>query len=94
MLGYHPVDKRQKVEVSNEMGFCKAYDTLKEAVEYSGIPNSLTIKYALDHERPFLWYTKISFLIWQDSTFWISKPISSNIQATQKPEEEIWKEEL
>lgn len=54
MLGYHPVDKRQKVEVSNEMGFCKAYDTLKEAVEYSGISNSLAITYALDHERPFL----------------------------------------
>ena len=54
MLGYHPVVKRQKAEVSNEMGFCKAYDTLKEAVECSGISNSLVIKYALDHERPFL----------------------------------------
>ena len=36
------------------MGFCKAYDTLKEAVEYSGISNSLAITYALDGERPFL----------------------------------------
>lgn len=54
MLGYHPVDKRQKVEVSNEMGFYKAYDTLEEAVEDSGISNSLAIKYALDQERPFL----------------------------------------
>ena len=33
--------------------FCKVYDSIKEAVKDFGISNSSSIKYAIDHERPW-----------------------------------------
>ena len=37
MLGCRPLDERRKVELSDEIGFCKVYDSLKEAVKDCGI---------------------------------------------------------
>ena len=54
MLGYRSWTKRRMVEVSDETGFCKAYDTIKEAVIDCGVSSSSAIQYAIDHERPFI----------------------------------------
>ena len=54
MLGYCPLDKRRKVEVNDEPGFCKTYDTIMEAVKDCEISNYSVIKYAIDHKRPFI----------------------------------------
>ena len=54
MLGYRPLDKRWKVEVSDETGFCKAYDTMKEAVKDFERSNSSCINYATANDRPFV----------------------------------------
>ena len=51
-LGYCPLSKNRKVEISDETGFCKVYNSLKKAVEDCGISNSSTIKYALDNDKP------------------------------------------
>lgn len=45
MLGSRSFDKSRKVEVGDETGFCKAYDSIKEAVkdvEYLILPLSNT----------------------------------------------------
>ena len=54
MLGYRPLDRRWKVEVNDETGFWKVSDSIKEVVNDCVISNSSAIKYALDHERPFI----------------------------------------
>ena len=54
MLGYRPLGKRRKVEVSLETGFWKTYDTTMEAVEDFKNSHSSAIKYVIDHERPFI----------------------------------------
>lgn len=38
----------------DETGFCKAYDTIEEAVSYCGIWNSSATKYAMDNYGPFV----------------------------------------
>lgn len=54
VLGYRPLNKRRKVEGSEEVGFCKVYDSIKEAGKNRGISNSSAIKYAIDNDRPFV----------------------------------------
>ena len=54
MLGYRPLGKRRKVEVSLETGFWKTYDTTMEAVKDFKNSHSSAIKYVIDHERPFI----------------------------------------
>lgn len=44
MLSYRPLHKRRKVEVSDETGLCKTYDTIMEVVEDCGTSNSSTIE--------------------------------------------------
>lgn len=48
------LDKRRNVEVSVETWFCKIYDFIKETVKDCGISHCSAIKYAVDHERPFV----------------------------------------
>ena len=45
----------QETERRSENGtqFCKVYDSIKEAVKDFGISNASSIKYAIDHERPW-----------------------------------------
>ena len=54
MLGYRPLGKRRKVEVSLETGFWKTYDTTMEAVKDFKNSHSSAIKYVIDHERPLI----------------------------------------
>ena len=62
MLGYYPLNKRRRVEVSDESGFCKVYETLDKAVEDCGISNSSAIKYAIDNDRPFVKWRSDNFM--------------------------------
>ena len=54
MLGYCPLKNKRKVEVSDETGFRKEYQSLGEAAKDCGISNSSAIKYALDNQRNFI----------------------------------------
>ena len=54
MLSYCPLEKRRKVEVSDETGFYEIYYSIMEVVKDCGISNSSAIKCAIDHERPFV----------------------------------------
>ena len=51
VLSYLPLYRRGNVEDGTQ--FCKVYDSIKEAVKDFGISNSSSIKYAIDHERPW-----------------------------------------
>lgn len=51
MLGYCPLDKRRRVEVSDKTGFCRVYDSIKEAAKDCQISNSSAIKYVMDYQR-------------------------------------------
>ena len=53
-LGYCPLKNKRKVEVSDETGFRKEYQSLGEAAKDCGISNSSAIKYALDNQRNFI----------------------------------------
>jgi hypothetical protein len=54
MLGYCPLYKLRKVEIRDETGFCKVFDTTKQGAIESGISSQSVMKYAIDHERNFV----------------------------------------
>ena len=52
LLGFCPTRKLKKsVEISDEFGFSKIYESLTQASRDCGISNPSAIKYALDNEK-------------------------------------------
>ena len=52
LLGFCPTRKPKKsVEISDEFGFSKVYESLTQAARDCGISNPSAIKYALDNGK-------------------------------------------
>ena len=53
LLGFCPTRKAKKsVEISDEFGFSKVYESANQAANDCGISNPSAIMYALYHEKP------------------------------------------
>lgn len=54
MFGYRPIEKARRVEVRDENGFFKTFDSMKEAAEGSGLSSAAVIRYVIESKRNFM----------------------------------------